>query len=307
MTNNKIIEELLRTMDEADAAFIDALPAIQKESFGRVIKIIAELDLRADGSIRTSVKNLKLISKIKQEMDSVLFSKQYQKSLFDLTKTFDKIADLQGQYFTNISSTFTTGGIYEEIKKQSIDIVSEQLGKQALSSNISGGVRNILSTNITSGAKFNDMVEQMRTYLTDTKSGAGALTRYAKVYTTDALNQFSASYDQLATDDLGLEWYSYYGSLKKTSREFCRHLVEAKDKGMPYIHRSQFQTILNGNINGEQVHINDKTDLPDGLKEGTTPANFQILRGGWSCQHLLKPTPSAIVPKELRAKFEGKF
>lgn len=305
--NNKIIEDLLTVIDDADKSFIDGLPQIQKEAFSKVINIAKDLDLRSDGSIRTSVKNLKLISRIKQEIDKVIFTKQYQKSLFDFTATFDDIEALQQKYFTNVSSTFSQSQLFTEIKKQSVDIIAEQLGKQALSSNISSEVRSILTKNITSGAKFSDLVDQMRIYLTDTEASPGALTRYAKTYTVDALNQYSAMYDQLATDDLGLEWYSYYGSLKKTSREFCRHLVEAKDKGMPYIHRSQFQTILNGNINGEQVHINDKTDLPDGLKEGTTPANFQILRGGWSCQHLLKPTPSAIVPKELRAKFEGKF
>jgi len=304
MANNKVIEDLLTVIDDADKSFIDGLPQIQKEAFTKVINIAKDLDVRSDGSIRTSVKNLKLISRIKQEIDKVVFTKAYQKSLFDFMETFNKIEEVQNKYFANVSSTFTQSQLFKEVKKQSVDIVAEQLGKQALSANISSEVRSILTRNITSGAKFSDLVNQMRIYLTDTEASPGALTRYAKVYTIDSLTQYSAMYDQLATDDLGLEWYQYVGSLKKTSRDFCKELIHAKDSGMPFIHRSQFDELIDGNINGKQIAISDKTDLPYGMIEGTNTTNLQINRGGWGCGHLLKPVSSALVPDGLRKKYE---
>ena len=302
---NNIIDDLLEAIDKADNGFNDVIPDIQKQAFAKVVKLSEQLELRSDGSIRLSVNNLRVISKIKQELDTVIYSKEYQKSLFNLTDSFNKIEDIQQKYFKDIETSFKPGTLFAELKKQSIDIISERLGKQALSTNISLGVRDILKTHIAGGSKYYDLVDSMRSYLTDTKTGEGALAKYAKTYTTDALNQYSATYDQLATDDLGLEWYEYYGSLKKTSRVFCKSLIEAKSEGMRFIHRSQFDDLLAGNINGKKIDINQKTDLPYGMIEGTTEASLQINRGGWGCGHLLKPVSSVLVPAELKKKFEN--
>ncbi len=107
------------------------------------------------------------------------------------------------------------------------------------------------------------------------------------------------------TDDLGLEWYKYDGSLKDTSRPFCDALIAAKKSCMPYIHKSQLEEIVSGNICGEQVPIYDKTGLPQGMIAGTNASNFRINRGGYNCNHQLYPVSAAVVPKELRDKFKN--
>ena len=119
------------------------------------------------------------------------------------------------------------------------------------------------------------------------------------------MNQFSANYNATITDDLGLKWYKYDGSLKDTSRPFCDALIGAKKSCMPYIHVSQLEEIVNGQICGEQVPIYDKTGLPAGMIAGTNASNFRINRGGYNCNHQLYPVSAAVVPKELRDKFKN--
>ena len=155
------------------------------------------------------------------------------------------------------------------------------------------------------GGSRADFVEQVREFMLNTDAGDGKLVRYTKQIVTDSLNQFSANYNATLTDDLGLVWYKYDGSLKDTSRPFCDALIAAKKSCMPYIHVSQLEEIVSGNICGEQVPIYDKTGLPQGMIAGTNASNFRVNRGGYNCNHQLYPVSAAVVPKELRDKFKN--
>ncbi|MBQ7388047.1 MAG: hypothetical protein IJW01_01540 [Paludibacteraceae bacterium] len=110
---------------------------------------------------------------------------------------------------------------------------------------------------------------------------------------------FTAQNNKLLTDDLETEWFMYTGSNIETTREFCQHLTEKK-----YIHRSEIPTILTGKIDDHQCEIYDKTGLPYGMIEGTTPENFQVNCGGWNCRHQLVPVADAVVPADVRRRFE---
>lgn len=110
---------------------------------------------------------------------------------------------------------------------------------------------------------------------------------------------FTGQNNKLLTDDLDTEWFMYTGSNIETTREFCQHLSEKK-----YIHRSEIPTILTGKIDDHQCAIYDKTGLPYGMIEGTTPENFQVNCGGWNCRHQLVPVADAVVPADVRRRFE---
>ncbi|MGM9818733.1 MAG: hypothetical protein ACI30B_07120 [Paludibacteraceae bacterium] len=110
---------------------------------------------------------------------------------------------------------------------------------------------------------------------------------------------FTGQNNKLLTDDLDTEWFMYTGSNIETTREFCQHLTEKK-----YIHRSEIPTILTGKIDDHQCAIYEKTGLPYGMIDGTTPENFQVNCGGWNCRHQLVPVADAVVPADVRAKFD---
>jgi hypothetical protein len=59
-----------------------------------------------------------------------------------------------------------------------------------------------------------------------------------------------------------------------------------------------------GDIDGHECEIYAKTGLPLGMKDGTTPENFIVHRGGWNCGHQLVPVSEAAVPEDVRKKIE---
>jgi hypothetical protein len=138
------------------------------------------------------------------------------------------------------------------------------------------------------------------TGLQTTPQAQGILSKYAKTYARDAINDFMGQRNRIIDADLGTEWYMYVGSNLTTTREFCEHLTKKK-----YVHKSEIPTILEGDIDGHQCEIYDKTGLPHGLIDGTDPDNFIIYRGGWNCGHQLIPVAEEAVPDDVRKGVVG--
>lgn len=302
-TPDQLIKNLLATIEKATNKFNESLPQTQRQVFSKVIELSRELEITR-GRIAPSVNNVRLIARIRKELENIIISKPYLKKLDEFVAAFDTVEEINGKYFSAINEKYKPTAVFREIKKQTIDETLSSLSESGIGENVTKKIRDILRTNITSGGKFEDYVEQMRQYITDTRAGDGALVKYAKQITTDSINQYNASYNQIATADLGLVWYKFVGSLLATSREWCKELIGAKNDCLPYIHKSQFSKIVSGDICGRQVAIYKKTGLPYGMIEGTTADNLVIRRGGYSCGHQFYPVSSAIVPQNLRDKFE---
>jgi len=302
-TQDQLIKNLIRSIERATDSFNESLPGIQKEVFGKIVELSRELEV-ANGRIKATVENVRLIGKIKKELERIIVNKPYLKKLDSFIAAFDTVQDINARYFSLVNKDFKIGPVFKEIKKQIIQDTINGLTESGIGENITEGIREILRTNITSGARMSDMVEQMRKYITDTRSGDGALVKYAKQITTDSINQYNAHYTQLATQDLGFEWFQYVGSLIQTSREFCVKMIEAGDSCAPFIHKSQFKDLVNGKLCNGQVRLYKKTNLPYGMIEGTTADNLFINRGGYNCGHQFYPVSSVLVPKSLREKYE---
>lgn len=301
-------EQIISQLEELIQSRIDQfnrrMPGIQRQAFDKILDLTGDLDT-SNGRIKPSVKNIKLIAKIKQELNKTIFSKDYADDLDDLIKSYEEITKLQNAYFTSTVGKFTVPKVLAEVQNLAIEGVVDSLGDVGIDANFTSPVRDILVKNVTTGGSKAEFIEEVRRFVMGAEGVDGRLARYSTQVVTDALNQFSANYHQIITDDLGLEWYSYDGSIKDTSREFCRKLIQAKRNGcMRYIHKSQLPEIVSGKICGEQVALYGKTGLPQGMIPGTNAANFPSNRGGYICNHMLNAVSSAVVPKALRDKFE---
>jgi hypothetical protein len=299
-----IIRQITDLIEARIEAWNSKMPKLQEDSYKVVLELSAELET-TNGQIKPSVKNIKTIAKIKAELDKTIFSKEYQDDLDAIINDYKSISELQQAYFTAVVGKFKVPSVLEQIQSLAQDSVINQLGQDAIGANFTGPIKDILVKNVTTGGSRADFIEQAREFILNTDTGDGRLVRYTKQIVTDSMNQFSANYNATITDDLGLKWYKYDGSLKDTSRPFCDALIGAKKSCMPYIHVSQLEEIVNGHICGEQVPIYDKTGLPAGMIAGTNASNFRINRGGYNCNHQLYPVSAAVVPKELRDKFKN--
>jgi hypothetical protein len=262
--------------------FLSDIPEIEKQTFNKLLEITKDLEIQ-NGKIKNNVKNLKLIGEIKKELDKIILSKPYLKKVAKFTKAFDKVSDLQKEYFSSIGVEFGTIKTLDELKKINIDNTIELLTESGIDYNYTSKIRNILQTNITSGGSYSDLISQL-------KETEGKLLKYASTIATTSLNTYSRAYNQTVASDLGFKWYMYVGTNVLKTRPFCRAMTEKK-----YFHESEIPDIITGNIDGEIISL-------AGLNEATTIDNFTQLAGGWNCGHGIYPIPDAFVPKEIRDK-----
>ena len=291
---DKIVNALTEVLESSVNDFIKAVPGIQDKIFAEVVGLIKDLEV-SNGRIKNNIANIRTIGKIKTQLRKIILSKEYLKNVSKYIKQFDTVSALQNKYFNSLQAEFSAGKVYDEIKLQSIDSALESLTESGITENVIKPIQDILRQNITGGGTITKFAGQMREFITNTDAGDGRLLKYSKQIVTDSINQYNRQYGQIVSDDLGWNWFEYSGSLIKTSREFCVHMVKKR-----YVHRSEFTTVLKGDIDGRKIAVYDKTGLPYGLIAGTDQYNFPVYAGGYQCGHLVRPVPDVVVPIGLR-------
>lgn len=292
-------DALVKELEGAVNNFIDGLSPIEKRISRKVIVMLKELSVDSSGNVKNNLQNIKVLRNVRGEMSDIIYSNKYLNDVTEFTKSFDTVAEIQNRYFSTLSVEFTPPKLALAIREQAIETAIEGLTEQGINGNVISQLKDIIKTNITGGGSYADFTAQVKTFIEGDENTSGVLTRYARVYVTDSLNEYSANHIQIISDDLGLEWFRYAGSLMATSRDFCIQLV-AQD----YVHRSEFPQLLKGHVNGTTVPIYQKTGLPEGMKANTNVTNFQSLRGGWGCNHQLIPVITESVPKSVRDRVE---
>ena len=303
-----IPKEVVAKLDAASNAFDGVITKTEQKIFDSAVELIKKLDVDAYGNIKMSTANLKVLSDIKSRLSQIASKdKAYLQGVKELAASFDSIYKSQTVYYAKHFAEKTLNdkakSKYEAMKRVAVTTTIDGLTGAGLQSNVLDPLAKTLLRAVTSGAKYADLVNELRNQLMTTDTGEGSLAKYAKTYATTALTQYAGQNNRLFTDDLGAEWFQYVGSEIETTREFCHHLT-AKE----FIHVSEIPDILSGKIEYDgkvhQCKMNPKTDLPYGLIEGTTPENFQVNVGGWNCRHQLVPVAKEAVPQNIRAKFD---
>lgn len=292
---DKIVDALIKVLESSVDDFTKAVPGIQDQIFAQVTKLIKELEV-SNGRIKNNIANIRTVGKIKTELRKIILSKDYLKNVAKYIKQFETVTALQNRYFNSLQAEYSPGKIYEEIKAQAVESAMESLTESGITQNVIKPIQDILRQNITGGGTIAKFVGQMREFITNTDAGDGKLLKYSKQIVTDSINQYNRQYGQIVSDDLGWNWFEYSGSIIKTSREFCIHMVKKR-----YVHRREFSTVLKGDIDGKKIPVSDRTGLPYGLIDGTDQYNFPVLAGGYQCGHLVRPIPDVIVPVAIRA------
>jgi len=279
-------------MDRAIEDFNNGVESSQEKLFNK-LETILKNEIETKGSvIKPSVKNYKLISKLRQEIINSILNTEYISNLRRFMDAHEVIAGLIEVYFGTMIADYSPK-VNDTVRKSLIETTINSLSEVGIGVNIADPIRDILTTNITTGGNYSELTKQLRDSLLTTKFGDGALVRYTKQISTDAINQYSAQYMQSIANDLEFEWFQYVGSNITTTRAFCNHLTDKR-----YIHISELPEILNGIIDGHKIPLN-KQGIPVGMIEGTNESNFKIYRGGYNCRHQLYPISEVLVPNNI--------
>jgi hypothetical protein len=290
-------KKIINRIDDAIATFIEKIPASQHDMLYAIDEELSRLDT-ANGKIKPTVANLKIITSIKNKLLRVILTDDYKAQVKDFIQAFRDITSLHNEYWRGIEKKFKPSSLLKQIKQITIDDTINKLLENGIESNVAQPISDILTQNITQGGSMRELKSLLTENLTNT-STPGTLQRYATQITTDSINQYSRNYTQIVTSDLGLEWYSYRNSLIKTSRPFCIAMVERR-----YFHISEIPALLRAEDlyytdikTGERLKVllNPRTKLPDGMYESTTVSNFITLLGGYNCGHQVGPVSESLV------------
>jgi len=291
-------ERLEKIVDEFEAS----LPKIEEGMARKVTALLKELDLRRNGDVAVTVRNLRKVRRLRRILDGVIKTPAYEKEVSKLLDAYNLIEDVNDKFFTRIVKDFEKPAILAEIKKLAVDDALESLTGSGLQSQVVENVLDIISSDVKSGVSFGELVSNVRSFINGTPEQDGKMVRYSKQIVRDSIFQYSGSYNKALTEDLGLEWFRYVGGTVKDSRELCINLVEKE-----WIHASELPNIVDGlvNVKGKMVQVELYKGKPQGQMPATNAENFQIKRGGFNCMHLMQSVSESQVPKEYRELYKN--
>lgn len=298
-------KKVLDVVDKSINGFMGKVPEIQKNIYKEILTLTKDLKLDSNGNIKNTIDNYRILSSLRNRLEKVIFTSDFIKASKSLIKSYDSINEATKDYFSSFASapSSTTEEILKIVRQSAIDRTAMYLGEAGMNVNIIGKVQEILQSNITSGGSYADFQDAMKTFINGSNDNLGAFEKYANTIVVDSVNTYSRTYSTIISEDLGLEWYMYVGSLLETSRQWCKHMVKKR-----YIHKSELSTVLYDNIDGvdicsDEIPCNKNTKLPNGMKADTNVNNIQNYAGGWNCGHRLIAVPKESIPKDIRDKF----
>lgn len=283
------IQQLLNLLEGSVDKFVEGLPEVQRQTYTRLLALLKELDTQGD-TIQNSVRNIRLLGSIKQELDDLVLNDKYLNSVKEFVTAYGAVASLNDRYFSAVADRYSPPKMLAEVRKQAVNDAVAALTENGIGANYTDQLRELVKTAITSGGSYSDLAERLRTTIVGTDEEAGKLIKYAKQVTTDGINQFNRTYQKAVTDDLGFKWFRYTGSNLRTTRPFCREMTKPENE---YFHISQVPDIIKGRLNSGEVDT-------QGLRKETNSTNFFIYAGGYNCGHSIIPVPEALVPDAVR-------
>lgn len=285
MTPNELASRLETIISQAEEHFGGVITKTQRRIYRSMVNLLKDLQTDPDGYILNNSDNRKVLQKAGRAFDAGLQRSGYLRGVSDYAGTMSELSAVNAIYFEALSSAFSANKLFiKSLQKSTIASLETTLLNEGLAANVKQPLLNILNQNVNGGGSFSGMLDQVRKYLVG-EGKEGALKRYARTWTSDALFSFNRSYQMGVGSDLGLEWYFYGSGLTKDSRDFC---VDRTDQ---YWHQKEIESWAGLNWQGKNP--------------ATTESSIFVYAGGFNCRHSFIPVSKAAVPKEAIIRYEG--
>lgn len=291
MTLKEILQEKEDRLQSVPDEFASKVEIAQKQILKQLIDDLDSLD-RQNGKITVSLKNLGKIQGIADKLSRYIFdSTDYSNALKVFLNEFNSQSKLSQNYIQSIQGSFEDKSIYQANLNLSQKLTAELLAKSGVNDIFINPMKSILQSSITSGTTFSDAVSALTDLVIGNKDKEGALLSHVKQVAGDAFAFSDAQYLKLVTQDLGYEFYQYFGGLIADSRCFC---VQRANK---IFHEKEIEYW------GETPSLWDKKGSckhGGGRVPETDKYTIWVYRGGYGpCLHQFVPVPISSVPKDV--------
>lgn len=262
---------------------------VQKEILKELLSLVNQLEKDGDMIILSS-SNLALIQQISESLLKYTFDEtEYMDALIQFTREFNVQAGLSNDYMREIQDEFIEKSIYKETLRTTQEQAVELLSQSGVNQAFINPVKEILNVSVTSGSSFNDMVQALSDIVIGTKGKDGLLLHQVKQVAYDGFAFADRQYLRTITNDLGYEWFQYFGGILEDSRCFCVTHLNG------YFHKSEVEYW------GDTPSLWDKKvgcEKGGGRVTETNKGTIFTFAGGYRCKHQIIPVPKTRVPKE---------
>ena len=267
-------------IDTSIDKLIEGIDKSQRGILNRSYAIIKELELDAQGNIKQTVKNLRLLGKIRLQLKNSLLTDSYKTRVQRFLNTYPRVQKDNELYFKAITESFNpTKELYREVLRSSVTATQESLLGAGIDENVINPTIQVVRNAVSGNSSYSDLTKELRVLIEGDEEVLGGLMRYSKQIATDGINQFNANYNNSVAQDLGLEWYYYAGSKRKTSRPFCKKYAGK------YFHKKEVEDFGNRkDLDGSNLCGGpSKSNLCAGRVKGTNKSNiFFIITSNYS-------------------------
>jgi len=289
MTLREILEEKETRLENVPEQFANKVEQVQKETLRELISLLDSLE-REGSYIAISIDNIAKIQQISEELLSFIFDEtEYTQALNSFSKEFPAQAALSREYFDQITKDFVNKDIYKKTLRQSQKQTVELLSKTAINQVFINPMKDVLLASVSGGASFTDTIQALTDIVLGTKEKEGNLLSHVKQVAFDGFAFADRQYMKTAIEDLGFEWFQYFGGRIKDSRYFC------VERANGIFHKKEIEYW------GETASLWDK---PPGSKfhgggrvETTNKTTIWTFAGGYNCRHQIAPVAESSVPK----------
>lgn len=278
----KQLRQLTELMDGSTEGVIRAAQRSQQLIYQVMMEQLNAMDVEGGRLVATQNYAGKLAA-ITRAMDDIL-GREFAPAISSYLRTYDTIDE------TNLKMHRDYNQIKLEIEE--FNPVRKSIYKQAkdlLTDGLATNYKNPAKYMIAQAATTGMTIKQARRMVEDWNEGKMAtggqlatnqptprLSTYAGQIARDAIFSYNGSEQELIRQNYGMKQFIYVGQIIKTSRTFCRLLVEERGRKIGFDEFPEFEKKA-AKIDGETI--------PKGMIPGTTKQNFCTRRGGYNCNH----------------------
>lgn len=275
MSPAELADSIENLIVSANDRYASRIAKVQEDLYSAIVLKLKDIEVDADGHIIQNASNRSIIDEAETLIDDALSGK-YQSAIEEQIAVIPEIDNLNVEYFSTASDKFNESrNFIKSLQQQTLQNLETNLLQDGLQYQVKQPLADIMNQNINGGGSYSGFLDQLRTFI---QGDQGRLMSYSRGILRDALFQYSRSYQQAITSDLGLMWFRYDGGVIDKSREFCL------ERAGGYFHQSEIESWADEDWQGRNRF--------------TTKSSIFIYCGGYNCGHSLIPVHESIVPKE---------
>jgi hypothetical protein len=275
----EILDRLAAQTDNIISDSQTDVKRLEKRLFSAVSDFVASLEKDKSGNIKPNKVNVKKLASLDRLLSDSVIDEKYLKDVNGFIKDLEATTKTMSEYFTKADLGFENDKAFRDVESAIVDPVYNSLTQEGLSQNVNNQIRKSITNGVVGNYPASQVLQELDDLINGNNERLGLMSRHVQQVATDATMQYTRTYFEVISSDLGLEYILYEGSAKDTTREFCQA------RHGKYYSREEVKSWASMSWSGK---------IPT-----TNESNIFVYCGGFQCRHMIIPVSESVVPESV--------